>query len=169
MTGAGIVTCFPLLLARAQRCYCRWMLRHSSYVLPPEGVTYNQHNSMRTSTTSVGCHKLLLPPAGVTVTRTFACSVVCLKKTNVFDGGAPTGGDTEEDDAIDDHEVEELFQEVQFPAAAAVGQQKVFIVQPDVKWSRRKQQQTTGRKDRCTTDRQTNKQTNKLVFVLQQS
>uniref|UniRef100_A0A3P8V7L2 Putative GTP-binding protein 6 n=1 Tax=Cynoglossus semilaevis TaxID=244447 RepID=A0A3P8V7L2_CYNSE len=110
----------------------------------PKGVTYNQHNSMRPSTTSVGCHKLLLPPAGVTVTRTFACSVVCLKKTNVFDGGAPTGGDTEEDDAIDDHEVEELFQEVQFPAAAAVGQQKVFIVQPDVKWSRRKQQQTTA-------------------------
>ncbi|XP_029906201.1 putative GTP-binding protein 6 [Myripristis murdjan] len=49
----------------------------------------------------------------------------------------------EDEDFIDDREVEELFQQ-QVPAGVGDGQQRIFIVHPDVKWGRRKQHLTTA-------------------------
>lgn len=49
----------------------------------------------------------------------------------------------EEEELIDDSEVEKLFQQ-HVPAGIGEGQQRVFIVHPDVKWGSRKQHLTTG-------------------------
>lgn len=64
-----------------------------------------------------------------------------------FGGGRGAGvtEEEEEEDFMDDSEVEELFLR-QVPAGVGEGQQRVFIVHPDVKWGSRKQHLTTGNK-----------------------
>uniref|UniRef100_A0A7N9AT66 Putative GTP-binding protein 6 n=1 Tax=Mastacembelus armatus TaxID=205130 RepID=A0A7N9AT66_9TELE len=61
-------------------------------------------------------------------------------------GAGQQTGSTEEDedeDFMEDSEVEELFQQ-QIPAGIREGQNRVFIVHPDVKWGSRKQHLTTA-------------------------
>lgn len=79
--------------------------------------------------------------------RALLLSACRLKKTDCFNNGQQTGLTEEEEeedgDFIEDSEVEELFQE-QALEGIAKGQHRVFIVQPDVKWGRKKQHLTTG-------------------------
>ncbi|KAG7228731.1 hypothetical protein INR49_008509, partial [Caranx melampygus] len=82
--------------------------------------------------------------------RALLLSACRLKKTDSFNSGQQTGLTEEEweeeeqdGDFIEDSEVEELFQE-QALEGIAKGQHRVFIVQPDVKWGRKKQHLTTG-------------------------
>lgn len=75
--------------------------------------------------------------------RPFALSARCFRNSDDFTGF--TDEDEEGEDFIDDSEVEELFQQ-QVPADIDQGQQRVFIVHPDVKWGSRKQYLTTGNK-----------------------
>jgi len=51
----------------------------------------------------------------------------------------------EEEDEIDEAEIEELFQQ-QIPTDIGKEDHRIFIVHPDVKWGRRKQYLTTGKK-----------------------
>ncbi|TDH08094.1 hypothetical protein EPR50_G00094070 [Perca flavescens] len=64
------------------------------------------------------------------------------KNTDDFSSGQHEEEDDDED-FIGDSEVEELFQ-LQVPAGLGEGQQRVFIVHPDVKWGSRKQHLTTA-------------------------
>lgn len=73
--------------------------------------------------------------------RTLALSASSLKNRN--DSSSHTEGE-EGDGELEDSEVEELFQQ-QVPAGVGQGQQRVFIVHPDVKWGSRKQYLTTGK------------------------
>ncbi|XP_020488561.1 putative GTP-binding protein 6 isoform X2 [Labrus bergylta] len=71
-----------------------------------------------------------------------------LKSSGDFSSGQPTGftqeeEEEEDEDVLDDNEVEELFQQ-QAPEGIGEGQQRVFIVHPDVKWGSRKQHLTTA-------------------------
>ncbi|XP_060886239.1 putative GTP-binding protein 6 [Labrus mixtus] len=69
-----------------------------------------------------------------------------LKSSGDFSSGQPTGftqEEEEDEDVLDDSEVEELFQQ-QAPEGIGEGQQRVFIVHPDVKWGSRKQHLTTA-------------------------
>uniref|UniRef100_A0A8C4F2Y6 Putative GTP-binding protein 6 n=2 Tax=Dicentrarchus labrax TaxID=13489 RepID=A0A8C4F2Y6_DICLA len=75
--------------------------------------------------------------------RTFALSACRLRNTDDFGTGFTEEEEEEEDDEelIDDSEVEELFEQ---QAGIGEGQQRVFIVHPDVKWGSRKQYLTTA-------------------------
>lgn len=75
--------------------------------------------------------------------RPFALSARWFRNTDDFTGF--TEEDEEDEDFIDDNEVEELFGQ-QVPADIGQGQQRVFVVHPDVKWGSRKQYLTTGNK-----------------------
>ncbi|XP_038127661.1 putative GTP-binding protein 6 isoform X1 [Cyprinodon tularosa] len=72
--------------------------------------------------------------------RTLALSASSLKNRN--DSSSHTEGEEGEGE-LEDSEVEELFQQ-QVPAGLGQGQQRVFIVHPDVKWGSRKQYLTTA-------------------------
>ncbi|XP_028443598.1 putative GTP-binding protein 6 [Perca flavescens] len=74
--------------------------------------------------------------------RAFALSACRWKNTDDFSSGQHEEEDDDED-FIGDSEVEELFQ-LQVPAGLGEGQQRVFIVHPDVKWGSRKQHLTTA-------------------------
>ncbi|XP_023122836.1 putative GTP-binding protein 6 isoform X2 [Amphiprion ocellaris] len=79
------------------------------------------------------------------LSRTFGLSACRLKSTDDF-SSHDTGyseEDDDEEDFLEDSEVEELFQQ-QIPAVVGEGQQRVFVVHPDVKWGRRKQHLTTA-------------------------
>uniref|UniRef100_A0A8C9YX46 Putative GTP-binding protein 6 n=1 Tax=Sander lucioperca TaxID=283035 RepID=A0A8C9YX46_SANLU len=75
--------------------------------------------------------------------RAFALSACRWKNTDDFSSGQHEEEDDDDDDFIDDSEVEQLFQ-LQVPAGLGEGQQRVFIVHPDVKWGSRKQHLTTA-------------------------
>ncbi|XP_032382649.1 putative GTP-binding protein 6 [Etheostoma spectabile] len=84
------------------------------------------------------------PTAGVAApprSRSMALSACRWKNTGDFSSGPHEEED--DDDDIDDSEVEQLFQ-LPDPAGLGGGQQRVFIVHPDVKWGSRKQHLTTA-------------------------
>ncbi|XP_061680369.1 putative GTP-binding protein 6 isoform X3 [Syngnathoides biaculeatus] len=71
--------------------------------------------------------------------RAFGLSGCTLRRSDDFTEDTDDG-----DDATEEQEADELFREMQPPAADAGGQQRVFVVHPDVKWGSRKQHLTTA-------------------------
>ncbi|KAM4574857.1 putative GTP-binding protein 6 [Fundulus diaphanus] len=75
--------------------------------------------------------------------RTVALSAPALSNRDDFGSRLHAEEEEEDGDVPNDREVEELFQQ-QVPAGIGQGQQRVFIVHPDVKWGSRKQYLTTA-------------------------
>lgn len=92
------------------------------------------------------CPRLRPTTPGFLRVRPFVLSARRRRNTDEASNGRHTVSTEEEEDDedfMDDSEVEELFQQ-QDTAGLGQGQQRLFIVHPDVKWGRRKQHLTTG-------------------------
>ncbi|XP_056235219.1 putative GTP-binding protein 6 [Seriola aureovittata] len=112
---------------------------------PPSSLLHTPHHAA--ALTSFKPQWLRASPATLQ-SRAFALSACRFKRTDSFNSGQRTGfteDEVEEQDGdfIEDREVEELFQE-QAPEGITGGQHRVFIIQPDVKWGRKKQHLTTA-------------------------
>lgn len=91
------------------------------------------------------CPRLRPTTQGFLQVRPVVLSARRTRNSDKASNGRYTVSTEEEDDEdfIDDSEVEELFQQ-QENAGLGQGQQRLFIVHPDVKWGSRKQHLTTG-------------------------
>ena len=95
--------------------------------------------------------------------RTFSKSLRKLK-SKTYSGDSEEEEDGQ-DDVIDDSEVEELFQQ-HIPSGIGDGDHRIFIVHPDVKWGKKKQYLTTGKKSKQQTATVVKNSTESLETIL---